>query len=496
MTRARSLRRVAWLFAPAFVCAAFGASNAFAQQTLTVQQVEAFENPPTNTHYAPINFNGSTTATDPSYTGITFHAQANTTDTASSHAFFVSQRFYINGTVAQPYINNVYNDSANDFINSLNAQGTLGPGQTAPTLNFSALGIKVSNNSYVADFGNATADENGIRRLDFVINRDNAVVTAAAVTGGTFANQNLVWSARNVLAVTGDSSTTPFDPSAGAGNTITSGRRRADIWSDEEASFATGRVSGYATGLIGQATSQSMPNATNSVVVRSLLMSGADKSAVGTVQSAWTRDTTNNLDITAGAGKANYAESLSILSAGARTPQTVTGSNTANVSTTNLKGWAFASSTSGQQAIVFQAAQGIAKLTATLNWNVTQTTTGPLINTDDANRQFANLALELRPVTLSGGQFVLGSAIGRTGLSSNASLDNVEHLYYDSTTGGGVLADGYYAFLITGDSSLNTNYGFSYDVVASNLPEPGSVLTIFGGAILLLRRSRRTQSAS
>src|SRR5437879_1563430 len=55
------------------------------QVSVPVQQVEAFENPPTNTHYAPINFNGSLTATDPSYPGITFHAQANTTDTQSSH---------------------------------------------------------------------------------------------------------------------------------------------------------------------------------------------------------------------------------------------------------------------------------------------------------------------------------------------------------------------------------------------------------------------------
>src|SRR6266550_2851370 len=64
--------------------------DAKAQVTVPVQQVEAFENPPTNTHYAPINFSGSATGTDPTnFPGITFHAQANTTDTASSHAFFV-----------------------------------------------------------------------------------------------------------------------------------------------------------------------------------------------------------------------------------------------------------------------------------------------------------------------------------------------------------------------------------------------------------------------
>ncbi|MDB5297187.1 MAG: hypothetical protein JWO31_3170 [Phycisphaerales bacterium] len=485
-----SRRHVLRWVAAAAVAAGFG--PAALAQTVTVQQVEAFENSPTNTHYAPVNFNGSSTTTDPTnFPGITFRAQANTTDTASSHAFFVGQRFYGSGSPAVPYVNSVYAQSAGNFINGLNTQSA--PGAAQPLPGGFGNGIKVSNHSYVADFGTAAADENAVRRIDYVVNNEDVVFAAGAVTGGTFANQNLVWSARNSLAVRGDSPATPFDPSASA-NTVVSGKRRADLWSDEEASYATGRVSGYATGLVGQAQAGGQTNAVHNQVVRSLLMTGADTSATGSVVSAWTRDTANNLDVDAGAGKADYARSLSILNGGARALQTVSGGATANVASASLRGWAYGMSTTGQQAVVISAPTGIDALAATLNWNVTQSSTAVTIDTSDAGRIFPDLALELRPATLSGGQYVLGAAIGRVGLTSNAALDNVEHLYFTSAGGGGPWAAGSYAFVITGVPARTTNIGFSYDFTASNVPEPTAVLLAAPVALGLVARRRRQTS--
>jgi hypothetical protein len=467
---------VAWLAGPA------------RGQTVTVQQVEAFENPPANTHYAPIDFGGSATVTSPpGFPGITFHAQANTTDTFSGHANGVSLNFYFSGTPGQPYVSNVFNQTATNFINALNTQGTLGAAQPLPGGFGNA--IRVSNHSYVADFGNATADENAIRRIDYIVNNEDVTFVAGAVTGGIFPNRNLVWATRNSLAVRGDSTDSPFDPSPAA-NSITAGKRRADVWSDNESSFATGRVSSFATGLIGQATSMTLPDATHNQVVRSLIMTGADKSAVGTTTGAWTRDTANNLSITLGAGKANYTESLSILQSGERTLQTVSGGSTANVVSTSLKGFAFGTSTTGQQAIVISVPSGISQLTATLNWNVTQQTTGGVvIDTSDAGRIFPDLALDLRTATFSGGQYVLGSsALPQTGLSSNATLDNVEHLFFNSA--GGSLPGGTYAFVITGDPSRTAVIGFSYSILP--VPEPVGGLLLLPAALLLLRRRRTT----
>jgi hypothetical protein len=343
----------------------------------------------------------------------------------------------------------------------------------------------VSNHSYVADFGNSIADENAIRRIDFVVNNENVVFAAGAVTGGTFANQNLVWSARNSLAVRGDSIFTPFDPLT---QTITAGKRRADVWSDSESSFATGRVAGFSTALIGQASTLGFLNAMNNQVVRSLIMTGADKSPVPTTTGPWTRDLPNNLSVGLGAGKANYNQSLSILQAGERSIQVVTGGLTPNVVTSNPKGFAFGPSViGGQQAIVINAPNGITDLTATLNWNVTQTA-GATIDTSDTGRIFPNLGLELRTATPSGGQFMLGAAaLPNIGLSSNAALDNAEHLFFDGT--GGNLPAGTYAFVITGDPSRSAVMGFSYSFLP--VPEPIGALALLPVAALLLRRRRR-----
>jgi hypothetical protein len=473
------------LLSAAVVLAAAVLAGPAAGQPVTVQQVEAFENQPTNTHYAPIEFGGSVTQTSPSFPGITFTAQANTTDTLSSHAGTVAGQFYGPTTVAQPFVTTVFNQSANNFIGGLNVVAVLSPGQPLPA-GF-GNGIRVSNHSYVADFGDAAADENAIRRIDFIVNTEDVTFVAGAVTGvGGFVNQNLVWSARNSLAVRGDNPATPFDPAAPP-NTITSGKRRADVWSDDQSSIATGRVSGFATGLIGQAAALGLPNAARNQVVRSLVMTGADKTAVAATAGPWTRDTANNLSVGLGAGKANYAESLSVLQGGERTLQTVTGGTTPNVVSTSLKGFAFGTSTAGQQAIVVDVPDAIGQLTATLNWNVTQqTTAGLTIDTSDAGRIFPDLTLDLRPATLSGGQYVLGSPLPQTGLVSNATLDNAEHLFFNGV--GGPLPAGTYAFVITGDPIQTAAIGFSYSITP--VPEPTGGLLLLPAALLWLRRRR------
>ena len=156
--------------------------------------------------------------------------------------------------------------------------------------------------------------------------------------------------------------------------------------------------------------------------------------------------------------------------------------------TSNPKGFAFGPSViGGQQAIVINAPNGITELTATLNWNVTQTA-GATIDTSDAGRIFANLGLELRTATPSGGQFMLGAAaLPNTGLSSNAALDNAEHLFFNGS--GGNLPGGTYAFVITGDPSRSAVMGFSYSFFP--VPEPLGALALLPVAALMLRRQRR-----
>lgn len=459
--------------------ATLAAVPAVSVASINLHQVEAFEDQAL-TKYAAINFNGNTTRTitgsDPEshYLGLTFITLDTTkiTGTYSAHADTVGHRFFSTTTVAYPYAGTIYADNVLRFYNNVvQTQGA--HSVNAPRPGSFGHNIKVSNHSYATAYTTTVANEDAVRRLDYMINREDVVFVAGAATQND--DLQLAWSARNAIAVRGDHINTPFNPQALVG------RNRVDVWYTEEASYATGRISSFATALVGQA-----PNADGkrNQVIKSLLMTGADKSAVGSVVGAWTRDTANHLDIDAGAGKADYNKSLAIQQGGQRTVRTVTaGQGDATGITSDPRGWAYGSvAQNGQSAIVFQAPNVIGQLTATLVWNVTQTEVGTnMLNTTDAGRIFSDLSLELRPVTLVGGNFIIGASLGEANLISNATLDNVEHLYYT-----GNLPAGYYAFVIGGDANRPQTFGFSYDLTI--IPEPSSIGLLGLGAMLLRRR--------
>jgi hypothetical protein len=476
------LLRGGFFIAMALSAAIAGSSRA----AVVVQQVEASENSQTNNHYAPVDFGGSATTGSGSYTGIVFHAQASTLDTLSNHAIFVANRFYGGGTFAQPYVSSVFDQNAQDFLDGLKAQSAPGVAQLLPT--GYGNGIKVSNHSYVGDFADAAGNENAVRRIDYNTNAEDVVLVDGAVTsipnsGGTF---NLPWASRNGLAVRGNSTSSPFAPASTG-----PGKRRADLWQDEEASFSTGRASGYATGLVGQASTALQTDATHNQVIRSLLMTGADKISADGAGGTMAYDPTlpNHLSVGSGAGKANYSSSLALLQAGERTAQTLTGNVVAGPATTAASGWTYATApANGASAIILQIPSGgsISNLVATLNWNVTQKSSGATIDTTDAGRIFSNLDLELRSATLSGGQFTVGGKFADVNLNSDSTDDNAESLYFNGTTS---LPSGYYALYVKNNDGTNaTAFGLSYSV--NSVPEPSSAvaLTVALASLMLGRR--------
>lgn len=421
-----------------------------AHATVAVEQIEAYEDASAPfTHYAAVDFTGSggtKLVSSGTFNGITFHALDAVTNTLSSHASAVGGSIFGAGSVGNPYVTNVYSASADTFFTGT-INGQVGVSNNGPVPGHFDGGAKVINNSYVA-FDTSNLDT--LRRLDFMINRDDVAFVASATNTGPLAGNYLVWSAFNSIAVRGDLD--GFDPSGSPG------KKHADLGSSGHTSFTAAAVSGQAVGLWGNAQAAGQTNAQHGVVVRSLIMAGADK-------TTYTRQTANNLDTQWGAGQPNYNASLAMLQAGEQPLLGVSGGNITGTITNNLKGWTFGAVTSGtQKAVIFHAADPIDGLTASLNWNVNSSQpTGSTIDTTNAGTIFPDLALELRPITFSGGQYVLGASPTDITLKSNAtgaSNDNVEYLYSTS-----ILPAGDYAFLITGGTST-TSVGFSYSVIA------------------------------
>jgi hypothetical protein len=415
----------------------------YAHASVVVEQLEALETP--NTHaYAPIDFNGSpvVTVTTGVFSGITFHAidptDVNLTD--SSHASSVGQNLYASGVPGNPYVTDVYCGEADPFFGTvLLPQNTVST--SGPIPGHFVTGAQIINNSYV---GGLNSDLDGLRRFDFMIQRDDVTfVAAAAINSTNLSGAYQDWTAYDALSVRSDN--TDFIPGTSPG------KSHPDVWAPGEASFATGAVSGYVAGLYGHAQAVGQTDAQHDVVMRSLIMSGADK-------SEWSRDTANNLSALFGAGNADYNNSLASLQGGQQSIQALSGGSVTGTLATGLKGWAYGNvPAGGQSVLMFHTSSSITGITASLNWDVTSKSTTNTIDTTNTGSLFADINLEIRPVTFSGGHYALGPSLNDTTLVSNASNDNVQYIYTTST-----LAPGNYAFVMTGDAALSPAVGLSY----------------------------------
>jgi Dockerin type I domain len=431
--------------------------------SVPVEQIEAFEvdsgdNPNDPTRYAPIDFGGQSQVTvlpgqdGGGWPNITFHAVsgAGTTNTYSGHAGYVGGIFYANTNVAFPFVTDVYCDNYENFLdNTVDTQDNVSNNGPAP--GHFAGGAKVINTSFIVTYGVAATDLDALRRLDFMINRDDVVMVASAATQEPSDpnNYTLNWSAYDTLAVTADDTFTPTNSPGKTHGDITAGYGHV--------SFVTAIVSADCTALWGTAQTAGQIDAQHGITVRSLMMAGTDKNT-----GFYTPTTVNHLDAKFGAGNADYNKSLSILQGGEKSLLAVAGNNSiTGTPATNQQGWGYGTiAVNGRSAVLFQTANALTGLTASLNWNVNQNQPQPNeIDTTDAGTLFPHLYLELWPVTGSNGNYTLGTEYSDSNLLSQAPNDNVQYLYYQPAT---PLPAGTYALVITGDSSLSSPAALSY----------------------------------
>lgn len=432
-----------------------------AASSIVVLQVEATES--STSSYAPVNFAGASTVTSG---GVVYHAWSSTADTHSYHAEGVRNRLLSASGTA---VSDIYCEYAGDFV------GDVYNYNANTVTKLKNAGVRVVNNSWVYSWGSST-DTPLRQKLDSLIQNADVVMVNGAVSDSS-AITPVVWYAYNGIAVRG---TQGFD----ASSTTTSGKSHADLWgpeqsgADEGASFETPGVAGSAAALIQKAKdlySSTSTSGQNHLVVKSLLMTGASTTDTSTNGfTSWTRDTANNLDTDAGAGRVEYATSKYILEAGEKAMAAVSSSRiTSPTVSTTTAGFTLDAgiSNNSKEALVFYSASAFDNLTSTLCWDVTTSASS------------INLDLVLYSVTYSGGGYTLGSAVGLVGTSSTVTDDNVEHLYCTDT-----IAAGYYALVVTGTGASSSAYGLSY--VYTAVPEPAALALLGFGALALLRRRR------
>lgn len=431
--------------------------------------------------YAAVEFGGSSPV---SAYGTTFYALGSLTDSYSGHAHGVA--IYLLGQ-AGGYVDAIYADTYQGLYNKVVYAGT-GPGGYHYTAIPSATpsSIKIVNNSWISSStGVAVAAQ--VRTLDYLIARDDLIMCSGAVSSG-----GMAWGMRNGLSVRGTQSftATPIE---------NIDRLRPDLWgvsTSIASSYATPQVAGVAAQIVGRSQDYGWADSQRHEVAKSILMTSTSKTPSGSFL-AWNPTLPNNLDVEDGAGQLVPSIAYDVLDAGqkALTSLSSTAPGTPILSpaiAASPQGWSYISSLSeySQVALIMHQATPFEYLTATLAWDVVPPTVtgmgGPRLDT--STDLFPDLNLTLYTVTEVGGNYFLGAPVGLAGLTSNAVLDNVEHLYFPGT-----LPAGYYAFVIDYvDSPSVNNYatdaGFSYTLTPVPEPSTLALLAVLAVGVLIARR--------
>ncbi|MBI1304404.1 MAG: hypothetical protein GC172_11555 [Phycisphaera sp.] len=230
---------------------------------IKVGQVEAPEN--SQGAYAPDSAN-------PEFAGVTFFLMSGSGAPSSWHATEVAKPLFGNTLSITPDVESVYCWNVNSWAGPsyLNVNGASAPA-TPPA------GVRVFNHSWIGSFGSAATDNNALRRVDFLISRDNLLFTVGTNNGAGSAAQPLVSYAFNGISVglaNGNhaNATTP----AGIDG---AGRRKPDI-------VAPGQFTSFSTPVVGAAgallfdAAQSdpavagNPNANRALTVKAILLGG------------------------------------------------------------------------------------------------------------------------------------------------------------------------------------------------------------------------------
>jgi hypothetical protein len=388
---------------------------------------------------------------------------------ASSHATTVGKYFYGSSSLA-PSIG-----VSPQRITSYDANGFIGSNflRTSITTQLPVVESNdIQNHSWVGELGTTALNIDATRRMDYAIQRDDFVAVFGLNNGSGTAVPSLMAGSYNGITV---------GLSNGAhsrgGTTLDSGSRtRPDIVVPTTATSWAAPTVGGAVALLLETSrgTLALSDASKSIVVKSLLMTGASRVETE-FTTPWAHTASQPLDAVYGAGELNVLNSHDILKAGQN--------DASGVSTVTSTGWDFGIGSSVTTGLYFfdLISPGSAyDIAASLVWNreITALDTQPGPSVNYFTPKLVNLDLRLFSAT----GFVLGSEL----VASTSTVDNVELIVAKG------LAAGRYAWQVTSADPANTEYGFSWNVesVAMAVPEPSTLILAALGILLPLVRRR------
>ncbi|MDB2687661.1 hypothetical protein N9Y42_10665, partial [Mariniblastus sp.] len=409
-------------------------------------------------YYGPHTTNGQ-------FDGKTFQVFGDPpSDGPSSHASGVGFDLYGNSLGAAGGIGDsgsppISITSASNFINNslINGGGT-------PDV----FTHNVSNHSYIADLDdeNSTSENpffeedavEVLRRLDYSINEGNMTTVVGTSNGATAELPALFVQSYNTINVG------RADGSHASGLTTLNGTGRNAIHlvtNETTTSGATAVVSGLASIL--HQTGSPITSATNQEVIKATLLAGATKDII---PGDWDNSSPQPLDEVFGAGQANIFNSYLIQQAG---EMNGTAAGGVLSPTTDFNGWDYGIDFETEDELFYEflvdSNTRLEELSIALTWNIGIEDGTPNSFSFNPESELANLSLELFDSTGAIYEF------------SDSSVDNIEHLYFDT------LSEGTYRLRVFNNSSENVSTDFALafrSSVVSAVPEPCSSTLLIG----------------
>lgn len=386
-------------------------------QGVGIGQVEAPEN--ASGSYAP-----DTALAE--FAGKTITLLSGTGLAASGHATEVARNLYGNTVSIAKGVTVISSWNVNGWLTGayLNVGSAAQPA-LPPT------GVRVFNHSWIGSFGSAASDNDGIRRLDYTVTRDNLFVVAGTNNGAGSVGYPLMSYAFNSLSV--------GLADGNHGNALTPAgidgpnRRKPDIVAPAAFTSFSTPVVGAAGALLFETalrdpTIAGNPNSAKALTLKSVVMASTTHRAGwsnGTPTSGASRGiTATPLDALYGADLLNIDRAHKVLTAGETNGSTIVQPTVM----TKHQGWDYLQSVASGVSYywTFRVGQPIDEMSVLATWQRQVATNFSTWNMQDFDLKLSKLVNgTVTPISGDAGVGVFASG----NCQSISSIDNAEHLY-------------------------------------------------------------------